>query len=98
MKRRIFAWGILIGFVLLLLNLIVFRFYWQLSMVVYLVIVFAFLLTNGKLVNAQGKDEGNGFQGSEGNGFQGIEDNDTTSDDDISMDDNKKNGNINDKQ
>lgn len=55
-KRRIFAWVLLIGFILLLLNLIVFRFYWQLSMVVYLVIVFAFLLTNGKLVNMDGKN------------------------------------------
>jgi hypothetical protein len=48
MKRRIFAWVLLIGFLLLLLNLLVFRFYWQLSMVVYLIIGFAFLLTNGR--------------------------------------------------
>lgn len=48
MKKRIFAWVLLAGFFLLLLNLIFFKFYWQLSMVVYLIIVFAFLLTNGK--------------------------------------------------
>ena len=57
MKRRIFAWVLLAGFVLLLLNLIVIRFYWQLSMVVYLFIVFAFMLTNGKLVSTQNTEE-----------------------------------------
>ena len=57
MKRRIFAWVLLAGFVVLLLNLIVFRFYWQLSMVVYLFIVFAFMLTNGKLVSTQDPEE-----------------------------------------
>ena len=74
MKRRILAWAILIGFVLLLLNLIVFRFYWQLSMVVYLLIVFAFLLTNGKLVNNRTKDETSGFQESENDGMPPDED------------------------
>lgn len=57
--KRIFAWVLLVGFVLLILNLIVFRFYWQLSMVVYLVIVFAFLLTNGKLVKTKESDDPN---------------------------------------
>lgn len=60
MKRRIFAWVLLAGFVLLILNLIVFRFYWQVSMVAYLVIVFAFILTNGKLVRTQEIDEDDG--------------------------------------
>ncbi len=47
MKRRILAWVVLAGFVLLLLNLIVIRFQWQLSLVIYLIIAFAFILTNG---------------------------------------------------
>lgn len=59
MKRRIFAWILLAGFVFLILNLIVFRFYWQLSMVVYIIIVFAFMLTNGKLVHTQDSDNKN---------------------------------------
>lgn len=49
MKRRIIAWVLLLSFVLLLLNLIVFRFYWQLSMGVYLIAVFTFLFTNKKV-------------------------------------------------
>ncbi len=65
MKRRIFAWAILTGFILLLLNLIVFRYYWQLSMVIYLIILFAFLLTNGKFTNTQSKEEAHGSQQSD---------------------------------
>ena len=65
MKRRIFAWILLAGFILLILNLIVFRVYWQLSMVVYLVIVFAFLLTNGKLLHTQGADDISNSDGSD---------------------------------
>lgn len=65
MKRRIFAWILLAGFILLILNLIVFRVYWQLSMVAYLVIVFAFLLTNGKLVHTQGADDISNSDGSD---------------------------------
>ena len=53
MKRRIYAWVMLAGFVLLLLNLMVFKIYWQISMVVYIILMFAFLLTNGKLVNTK---------------------------------------------
>ncbi len=48
MKRRIFAWVLLAGFVLLLLNVMFIKFYWQLSMVIYLIIAFAFLIYNGK--------------------------------------------------
>ncbi|MGE5615095.1 MAG: hypothetical protein ACM3XR_11900 [Bacillota bacterium] len=58
MKKRIIAWILLAGFVLLLLNLIIFRFYWQLSMIVYIVIVIAFVMTNGKLIDIQ-DDNGN---------------------------------------
>ncbi len=63
MRRRIFAWVLLAGFVLLFLNLIVFKFYWELSMVVYIVIVFAFMLTNGKLVRMDEKDDTHGNPG-----------------------------------
>lgn len=48
MIKRVMAWVLLVGFLFLILNLIVIRFYWQLSMVVYLVIVFIFLFTNKK--------------------------------------------------
>lgn len=57
MKKRVIAWILLASFVLLLLNLIIFRFYWQLSMGVYIIIVIAFVLTNGRLFEAQGDDE-----------------------------------------
>lgn len=49
MAKRIFAWAMLAGFVILMLNLIIFRYYWQLSMFIYLIIFFAFIFTNGKL-------------------------------------------------
>ena len=58
MKKRVIAWILLAGFVMLLLNLIVFRFYWQLSMVVYIIIVIVFVLTGGRLFEAQA-DDGN---------------------------------------
>ena len=48
MKRRIIAWIVLAGFVLLLLNLIVFRFQWQLSLIAYVIIIFIYILTNGR--------------------------------------------------
>lgn len=48
MLKRIMAWVLLVGFLFLILNLIVIRFYWQISMVIYLVIVFIFLFTNKK--------------------------------------------------
>lgn len=49
MIRRAIAWVLLLGFILLLLNLIVFRFYWQLSMGVYLIVVFTFIFTKKKV-------------------------------------------------
>lgn len=53
MKRRIFSWVLLGLFVLLLLNIIVFRVYWQLSMVIYLIIAFAFIFTQGRRDKSQ---------------------------------------------
>jgi len=48
LRRRIIAWILLAAFVLLILNLILFKVYWQLSMVIYLIVMFAFILTNKK--------------------------------------------------
>ncbi len=57
MKRRILAWVLLAGFVLLLLNIMFIKFYWQLSMVLYLLIAFAFLLYNSKATRAKAAEE-----------------------------------------
>lgn len=59
MRKRIFAWILLAGFVLLILNLLVIRLYWKESMIIYLIIVFAFMLTNGNIVNFGGKNQYN---------------------------------------
>lgn len=48
MKRRIMAWIMLAGFILLLVNLIVFQYQWGISMVAYIIIVFIFIFTNKK--------------------------------------------------
>ncbi len=53
MKRRILAWVLLAGFLLLLINVMFIKFYWQLSMIVYMIIAFAFLMYNGKLRRMQ---------------------------------------------
>jgi hypothetical protein len=49
MNRRIIAWVLLIGFVLLLLNLIVFRYHWKLSMAVYLIIMLTYVFTGYRM-------------------------------------------------
>lgn len=49
MNKRILAWILLIGFVLLLLNILVFRVYMELFLVIYIIIVFAFIFSKGKL-------------------------------------------------
>ncbi|NTV90486.1 MAG: hypothetical protein HGA22_09045 [Clostridiales bacterium] len=48
MKKRVFAWVLLVLFVLLLVNLIVIRWQWQLSIAVYAVILVAFVFTAKK--------------------------------------------------
>lgn len=53
MIKRILAWIILVGFVLLLLNIAIFKFYWQASLAAYVVIVIFFVLTNGKIIPSQ---------------------------------------------
>lgn len=70
MKRRILAWVLLAGFVLLLLNIMFIRFYWQLSVMIYLIIAFAFLLYNSKVRRMQKAERLNNARGgnSGGNG------------------------------
>lgn len=53
MLKRVMAWVLLIGFVLLLLNIAIFHFYWQVSLAVYVVIIIFFVLSNGKIVPEQ---------------------------------------------
>jgi hypothetical protein len=50
MFKRIFAWILLVGFVLLLVNLIFFRYYWQVSLATYLTAAIYFVFTNKKQV------------------------------------------------
>ncbi len=46
MVKRVFAWALLIGFVLLLLNIMVFHFYLIPSIAIYLVIAIWFIFNN----------------------------------------------------
>jgi len=61
---------LLAGFVLLLLNIMFIRFYWQLSVMIYLIIAFAFLLYNSKVRRMQEAERLNNARGgnSGGNG------------------------------
>jgi membrane protein implicated in regulation of membrane protease activity len=70
MKRRILAWILLAGFVLLLVNVMFIKFYWQLSMVIYIIIAFAFLLYNSRATRAREMEEfmGRVEGGKDGNG------------------------------
>jgi membrane protein implicated in regulation of membrane protease activity len=93
MKRRIMAWALLAGFVLLLLNVMFIKFYWQLSMILYLIIVFAFLMYNSKATRDReaeelrrkmegGNNRKDGNEGNDGSGssdISGMEDNDMNS-------------------
>lgn len=48
-KRRVFAWVLLVGFVLLLINLIFIHYQWLISLIIYLVVaVYFFLAVNRK--------------------------------------------------
>ncbi len=57
MKRRIFAWVLLAGFVLLLLNVMFIKFYWQLSMILYILIAVGFLLYNNRANRARDEEK-----------------------------------------
>ncbi len=57
MNKRVFAWILLIAFVLLLLNILIFRVYWEFFMVVYIIILFAFIFSKGKLFEQEETSE-----------------------------------------
>jgi len=48
MVKRVFAWILLIGFILLLINLIFFRYYWQVSLALYIAAAIYFIIFNNK--------------------------------------------------
>lgn len=48
MAKRIIAWILLALFVLLLLNVMFFKFYWQISLAVYIIIMFGFVLYSSR--------------------------------------------------
>jgi hypothetical protein len=66
MLKRVLAWIILIGFVLLLLNIAIFHFFWQICLAVYVVIIIFFVLSNGKILPAQ-TETGHGQANGENN-------------------------------
>lgn len=45
MIKRVLAWILLIGFVLLIINLIFFRYYWQVSLALYIAAVLCFMFS-----------------------------------------------------
>jgi len=77
MKRRIWAWTLLACFVLLLLNLLFFKFYWQLSLSIYVIIVFAFILYNGRAQRIQDAEK---YFGKDADNDPGSEDSSSTDD------------------
>ncbi len=46
MLRRVAAWLLIVGFIFLIFNIIVFHFYWEASLAVYLVIMLSFVVFN----------------------------------------------------
>jgi hypothetical protein len=58
MKRRIIAWILLIGFVLLLLNLLVFKVYLELFSILYIIIFVAFIFLQGRQVSLDDSTSG----------------------------------------
>jgi len=48
MTKRIIAWILLVGFVLLIINLIFFRYYWQTSLALYIIVVLYFIFSAKK--------------------------------------------------
>ena len=49
MKKRIVAWVLLALFVLLLLNIMFFKFYWQACLAVYIIVMFGFVLYSSRV-------------------------------------------------
>lgn len=54
MKKRVIAWILLIGFVLLLLNLLVFKVYLEFFSIVYIIIFVAYIFLQGRLFDYDG--------------------------------------------
>lgn len=54
MKKRVIAWILLIGFVLLLLNLLVFKVYLDFFSIVYIIIFVAYIFLQGRLFDYDG--------------------------------------------
>jgi ABC-type antimicrobial peptide transport system permease subunit len=48
MARRILAWVLLAGFVLLLVNVMFFRLYWQLSIAIYIIVMIGYVLYSSR--------------------------------------------------
>lgn len=48
MKKRIFAWVLLVGFVLLLINLLTFQYLLEQSLILYIIVAALFLMSNNK--------------------------------------------------
>jgi len=46
MKKRILAWILLIGFVLLIINLLTFRLYLEVSLIIYTIVALTFVFLN----------------------------------------------------
>ncbi len=93
MLKRVLAWILLIGFVLLLLNIAIFHFYWQIFMAVYVVIIIFFVLSNGKIVPVQTEAGHNPYGG---NNDADIPD--TAADGIYTEEDSKENDKENDKE
>ncbi len=49
MKKRIVAWVLLALFVLLLLNIMFFKFYWHACLAVYIIVMFGFVLYSSRV-------------------------------------------------
>jgi len=60
MNKRIMAWVLLIGFIILLSNLIIFHYFWQQSLIVYIAIAAYFLIFMNRQPNKTGKNNDNG--------------------------------------
>jgi vacuolar-type H+-ATPase subunit I/STV1 len=51
MNRRILAWVLLIGFILLITNLMTIRIYWQASIIIYIITTLFFLFVKQEKVD-----------------------------------------------
>jgi predicted MFS family arabinose efflux permease len=55
MLRRVLAWVLLVGFILLLLNIVMFQYYLETSILLYLIIAIWFIFTNKPLPSRKKK-------------------------------------------